>query len=205
MGYIYGTCARKLFYCNKYGKVAFTQSELDYMQEGTDKHSEIQTKTIESNPEMEFIAEYSKSMPIFETFGIEQVATKLDLYSESFRLAIEIKMMYSRKAYYQIAIEKFVFPEARFEMIQYAYDEYDSNYNIPLKADLKMSKVFVGRILTALNYKPPRFPKATYGNPTCKNCLYREKCYSESSIDWPTFKILSQHAIERVINNSPPA
>lgn len=200
-GYIYGTCARKLFYANETKKVGFTKQELQFMEDGTSMHKEKQDQMIRDNPDMSFEAEkYTRRDLPEPVLGIESIRAKLDLYSEAALLAIEIKMMYSKKAYYQISIEKFVNPKLRFEMLQYAYPEYDPNYILKLKADYEMSKVYVGRIITALTVKPPRFPDSKYSHPTCAHCLYRERCYTESSISWELYKLLSQHAIDGIRN-----
>lgn len=221
MGYIYGTCARKLYYINQYKEVGFTPQEIRAMQLGREKHIEIQLYMKEKYPDMKFESEYRQIRTIPEIFGIHQVGAKLDLFSPLIpetipeqSLGIEIKYMYSKKAYYQIAIEKFVFPNTRFRVFQYLnfesqFPDLQKDTMISVKADLEMATVYVARIITALNFKPPRFPDAKFAHPTCRNCIYRQRCYSETDlITWGQFRNASQYAISRLsktpIPNLPP-
>lgn len=208
MGYIYGRCARLLYYTNQDKIVQFTEQEMKAMQLGKAEHIKIQNYMKEKFPHMNFSSEVLGITQIPNIFGITQIGAKLDLYSDQ-NLAIEIKYMYSRKAYYQIAIEKFVWRQCQFQVFQYMNyenpDPFIQNHQtlINVKADLEMATVFVGRILTALNFKPPRFPKATKDHYICRSCYYRKKCYEESEVTWLDFKNASQWAIDR-LHSSPP-
>jgi hypothetical protein len=176
IGYLYGICARLLWYVIENNQVQYTQSTINGFAYGTAKHREIQQSKF---PEM--LHEHHVSRMIPEIYGIQEIGATYDCYDDgtlqikSEPRIIEIKPKYSRNAYYQTLIERFVSPSIPIFMYSYVQDKL-----FPLKADYAMSIIYVGHMITALRSKPPRFPYADPKKQPCSTCLYKQKCYNES-------------------------
>ena len=216
MGYTYGKCSRQLHYNNKFGKVGFTQQDINMMKRGTEIHTVVESylKNIWSNFDIE--NEVKKSFDIVLPDGTRFIiGAKPDLLihftdnDEGLqKILIEIKYIYSRSAYYQTLIERLVFPEFRVMCFQYGNlnkPQFAKNIIIPLKADYEMSIVYAGRIITALYHLPPRFPLAHVNHPVCNKCIHKEVCYLTPDLDigqqhdaWNEFKSFSQPYIDSI-------
>lgn len=226
MGYIYGHCARQLYYTNKYGYNGFTKRDVEMMDAGIEMHEKVEEWFRINYPDLSIEREVKKS------FGVEFngapfiIGAKADLIAHLHPnlqrqgmppSLIEIKYLYGRAAYYQTLIEKLVFftrydPNIMVKCFQYGNlgkPQFHNQLLIPLKADIDMAIVYAGRIITSLYNMPPRFPKAYYSHPTCAKCMHRELCYTEtldtdlaqivSDLDgWDRFKRLSQPYIDTI-------
>lgn len=176
-GYIYGICARQLYYNVKYNKVGYTKKTLESFGYGTKKHHEVE-KTIFPNMEHELHIERN----VNTVFGIERIGATLDCIDD--KKVIEIKPYYSRMAYVQTLIEKYVCPDHDF----FIYD-YHKERLFPIKANLDMAIVYIGRIITAMNRLPPKIPNANYSKEPCKSCIFRKECYETNDKEtWETWK-----------------
>jgi len=222
--YLYGICARKLWYSVNENREGFTNAEINAMNYGTNKHREIQrtkynwcmhekhlTRTI---PEINGVKEIGATIDVLDwkckegSTGSHQIDLKYNppycnthQFQFQYTKIIEIKPKYSRMAYYQTLVERFVRPKLPIFMYSYVMDK-----EFPLKADYEMSVVYIGRILTAMMIKPPRVPFAKHNKEPCSKCLFRERCYSETSGDfdpvmldnksqWNKYKPLTDDAI----------
>lgn len=178
IGYMYGQCARKLWYSVNENKVGFSPQEIKTMQFGLAKHKEI-----EESKFPEYLHEYHIEREIPEILGVTKIGATLDCisimpdfqqYNLHYAKIIEIKPRYTRYAYFQTLIERFVCPTIPIFIYDYTKDRL-----FPLKADYKMSIIYLGRMITALRIKPPRVPYSQYNKAPCNTCLFRERCYSE--------------------------
>jgi CRISPR/Cas system-associated exonuclease Cas4 (RecB family) len=172
IGYIYGICARKLWYSINENREGFTEQEINAMDTGTEKHRQIQQMKY---PNMIHEKHIDREIP--EIYGVNRVGATFDCID--INRVVEIKPIYNRQAYYQTLIEKFVMPKLPIFIYSYVYDK-----EFLLKTDLKKVIIYIGRILTAMYLKPPRFPNAFYNCNTCKKCIFRERCYSENTGDF---------------------
>lgn len=222
MGYLYGKCARQLHYANKYGKVSFIESEIKAMETGKDIHNIVEKWFKAQWPDASIDNEVKRSFNIEINGQPFLIGAKADLIAywhpnlrhDYQRTLIEIKYLYGRKAYYQILIEKLVFQDCAIQCFQYGNldkPKFANQLLIPIKADINMAIVYAGRIITALYNEPPRFPNASYANPVCRSCMYREQCYSnleqyqsdlaktlDENTKWDRFKMQSQPYIDSV-------
>lgn len=180
---MYGECARKLWYAINENKLAFTQQDIDTMNKGTQKHIEV-----ENNIYPDTLHEHKVSRSIPTIFGIREIGSTIDCAEikskEDYELThipeitriIEIKPKYTRMAYYQTLITRFILPDIPI----FIYD-YIRKREFPLKADYNMSIVYLGRIITAIHIKPPKVPYAQYSKAPCNKCLFRTRCWTEES------------------------
>ena len=222
MGYTYGKCSRQLHYANKYGKISFMESEIDAMETGKDVHNTVETWFESQWPDASIDSEVKRSFVVEINGQPFVIGAKADLIAywhpnlkhDHQKTLIEIKYLYGRKAYYQTLIEKLVFNDMRVMCFQYGNlgkSNFANQLLIPLKADINMAIVYAGRIITSLYHMPPRFPNATYANPVCRSCMYREQCYSNLDLDivgqhdaWNLYKVQSQPYIDAIRNIVAP-
>lgn len=225
-GYLYGKCARQLHYAFQNNKVSFTKQDKENMEWGKKNHRMIQDFLVREFPEYQFEIEkrFVRMLPIDgELGGITRIQATIDAYgidmgdSEHQNFILEIKPMYSKKAYYQCMVQRIVLPNDPIVIFEYAGNFYkqlfkkkDGTLNIPkpqprfvrIKADYEMSIIYVGRMITSLFVKPPRFPKASYSHATCKGCMYREQCYRhEETETWESFRKSTEPFILRLRQN----
>lgn len=201
--YTYGKCARLLYYTNKYKKILYTQRDWSNINRGDFMHNTIEDMIC--NESKEWIREQDANVEIPEINGIKYIGTHTDLRNSS--TVIEIKPIYTRMAYYQTLLQRFVFPHKKFYILEYAkgimsedgkhiIDSNWKKYLVPLKTDYRMSLIYVGRILTSLEIQPPRLPNATVDTSPCKYCLYLDLCWQEPDSTWESFKEQSEHNIQ---------
>ena len=91
IGYIYGECARKLWYMSNTNQEGFTKQDIDAMNFGTEKHKEIQENKF---PKM--LHEYHRERSIPEIYGVNLVGATYDCIND--KMIIEIKPRYTRKS-----------------------------------------------------------------------------------------------------------
>jgi len=176
IGWLYGLCARQLHYSYQFGLTVKSQSDIDAMNYGIEKHKEIQEKWLATNDN--WIAEMgsiSRILPSDNKFGLpDHLTCSLDLVNLKEKSVIEIKPMYDRKAYIQTLLQKYLFKDFKFHCLEYLTDNL-----IPLKADYNMARIYLIRVLTSLIELPPRFPNSNYNHSVCLSCPFREICYSD--------------------------
>lgn len=195
IGYMYGRCARQLHYSVLNNVISFSKQDIKSMNYGTSMHQKIQK---EKFPNM--LHEHYVERIIPTIYGINRIGATIDCYDDT--RVIEIKPKYSRMAYYQTLIERFVCPDKPILMYSYIYDKL-----FPLKADYKMSIIYIGRILTSLVHKPPRVPNSDKRLEPCKSCMFKDKCYSENDYvdsgkqSWNKYKPLTDFAINKLLEN----
>jgi CRISPR/Cas system-associated exonuclease Cas4 (RecB family) len=172
VGYLYGTCARRLFYACRDNKIDVPPQQV--FTDGINKHREIQSTKY---PDMKHEYYIQRSIPTIN--GVDRVGVTYDNI-DSQRI-VEIKPRYSYKhnsmpAYVQTLIEKFVMPEL--PIFVYAYLD-DQEFQI--KADYEKSKVYIARILTAIKDIPPKIPNADKILRPCSECAFKEECWNGDS------------------------
>lgn len=203
--YTYGKCARLLFYTNQFKKILYTQRDWSNINRGDNVHNALEDMICKNDKG--WIREKDANCEIPEINGIKYVGTHTDLRNST--TVIEIKPVYTRMAYYQTLIQRFVFPHKQFYVLEYAKglmsEDFrvilDSNWKrhlLPIKADYRTALVYVGRILTALEIKPPRVPNGTTDTSPCKYCLYLDICWQEPEITWNEFKTLTEPNIQKL-------
>jgi CRISPR/Cas system-associated exonuclease Cas4 (RecB family) len=190
---LYGLCSRKLWFASKTTEVIRTEEEEKAIERGSKLHSLIEWGIQSAHPDWALKTEqrFSRELPS-PIYGVSRVQVTADLVNA--KKVIEIKPRYSMRAYIQTLVQKFVLPDHAFEIYGYAKKEF-----FPIKADFKMAQVYVGRILTAIHFLPPRVPNADLTKWPCLDCQFKDKCWKEEQGDWAVFKIQSQYAVDEVM------
>ncbi len=203
--YTYGKCARLLYYTNQYKKILYTKRDWSNINRGDDVHNALEDMICKQDTG--WIREMDANVEIPEINGIKYVGTHTDLRNSS--TVIEIKPVYTRMAYYQTLLQRFVFPHKTFFVLEYAKglmsEDFrvilDSNWKrhlLPIKADYRTALVYVGRILTSLEIRPPRIPDGIPVENPCKSCLYLDLCYQETDSTWESFNQATELNIQKL-------
>lgn len=172
VGYLYGTCARRLYYACRDNVIDVPPKEV--FQNGIDKHKEIQRSKY---PEMEHESYRERAIPMIN--GVNRVGVTYDNIDSS--RIVEIKPRYSFKgnsmpAYVQTLIERFVSPSLPIFIYSYRDDQ-----EFQIKADYEKSRIYIARILTAIKQIPPKIPNADRMKRPCSECAFQEECWNSDS------------------------
>lgn len=198
-GYVYGKCPRQLHYASKEGQIGFNPDEIKAMHWGKENHLIIQNWLGREFPEKNFRFEQHYEREINPVGGINTIGATYDVVGH--KMAIEIKPLYSIKAYVQIKIQAFVNPTWEYFVFQYLNVVWKKSIReimFKVKSGTEKDSIYIARIITALNNRPPRFPFASKTHPVCKSCLFNQRCYDDSQMTWETFRNISQSYISKL-------
>jgi CRISPR/Cas system-associated exonuclease Cas4 (RecB family) len=189
--WLYGICARKLHYASRTREIIRDDATRHSMDWGNKMHMLYEAELQNKWPEWSLRSEqnFTRELPE-EIYGVKRVSITVDLVGA--RRVIEIKPRYNMPAYMQTLLQKFVLPDHDFMIYGYTKREL-----FPIKASEGMSKVYLGRFLTALHFLPPRVPNADPQSPPCTICQFKERCWREEDSTWETFKEQSAYAVEK--------
>lgn len=199
-GYLYGICSRMYYYAFKYGRIGITAELQKSIDRGNEKHKVYQEILLGKYPNglIEAYKILILNKHYHNNLYLLILSRHLDFLVEDLNMAIEIKPHYSIGAYIQILIQKLISPEYNYYCLSYDLTDYQKRsksdfFNV--YPTMKMSKIYLSRILTARKYLTPIPPNHNFNCKICNNCLFYFMCYptpTDTNVSWKVFKVLSK-------------